>query len=315
MDCAVLLVAANESCPQPQTSEHLASIEIMKLEHIIILQNKIDIVMRDNTAPQQHKEIKDFVQGTKAENSPIIPISAQLKYNIDVVCDYICRIPIPIRDFTCPPKMSIVRSFDINRPGVTPDELQGGVVGGSLLQGVLRIGEKIEIRPGLKGRNKTTKKHLITSIMSRIVSLKAERNDLLYAVPGGLIAVGIKCDPSLTRDDHLNGHFLGHPGQLPEVLEEVEIKFYLLLRLLGVKSDSGKKEKVTSLKKEETLLINISANSVGGRVLEKKKDKAKILFLTPACASVGDKITLSRKIHKNWRLIGWGEIQKCKKAQ
>jgi len=315
MDCAVLLVAANESCPQPQTSEHLASIEIMKLEHIIILQNKIDIVMRDNTAPQQHKEIKDFVQGTKAENSPIIPISAQLKYNIDVVCDYICRIPIPIRDFTCPPKMSIVRSFDINRPGVTPDELQGGVVGGSLLQGVLRIGEKIEIRPGLKGRNKTTKKHLITSIMSRIVSLKAERNDLLYAVPGGLIAVGIKCDPSLTRDDHLNGHFLGHPGQLPEVLEEVEIKFYLLLRLLGVKSDSGKKEKVTSLKKEETLLINISANSVGGRVLEKNKDKAKILFLTPACASVGDKITLSRKIHKNWRLIGWGEIQKCKKAQ
>ena len=315
MDCAVLLVAANETCPQPQTSEHLASIEIMKLEHIIILQNKIDIVMRDNTAPQQFEDIKNFIKGTKAENSPIIPISAQLEYNIDVVCDYICRIPIPIRDFTCPPKMSIVRSFDINMPGATPEDLQGGVVGGSLLCGVLRVGEKIEIRPGLKGKVKSTGKYKSTSIMSRIVSLKAEKNDLLYAVPGGLIAVGLKCDPSLTKNDDLNGNFLGHPGQLPDVLEEVEIKFYLLLRLLGVKSDSGKKEKVSNLKKDETLLINISANSVGGKVIEKKKDKAKIQFLKPACASVGDKITLSRQIGKNWRLIGWGEIQKCKKAQ
>ena len=314
MDCALLLVAGNESCPQPQTSEHLASIEIMKLEHIIILQNKIDIIMRENLAPKQYEQIKEFVKGTKAENSPIIPISAQLKYNIDVLCDYICRIPIPIRDFTCPPKMSIVRSFDINRPGVSPDELQGGVVGGSILQGVLRVGEKVEIRPGMRGKNKTTGKFQSTSIMSRIVSLKAEKNDLLYAVPGGLIAVGLKCDPSLTREDHLNGNFLGHPGQLPDVLEGVVIKFYLLRRLLGVKSDSNRREKVSSLKKEETLLINISANSVGGKVVEKKKDRAKITFLKPACASVGDKITLSRKIDKNWRLIGWGEIEECHKA-
>lgn len=314
MDCALLLVAGNEPCPQPQTSEHLASLEIMKLEHIIILQNKIDIIMRDNIAPQQYEQIKEFVKGTKAENSPIIPISAQLKYNIDVVCDYICRIPIPIRDFTCSPKMSIVRSFDINRPGVNPFELQGGVVGGSLLQGVLRVGEKVEIRPGMRGKNKTTGKQQSTSIMSRIVSLMAEKNDLLYAVPGGLIAVGLKVDPSLTRDDHLSGHFLGHPGQLPDVLEEVVIKFYLLRRLLGVKSDSNRREKVSSLKKDETLLINISANSVGGKVIEKKKSMAKIAFLKPACASVGDKITLSRKIDKNWRLIGWGEIESCKKS-
>lgn len=314
MDCALLLIAANETCPQPQTSEHLASIEIMQLDHIIILQNKIDIIMKDGTASQQYDQIKEFVKGTKAEKSPIIPISAQLGYNIDVLCDYICRIPIPIRDFTCPPKMSIVRSFDINMPGSSPVDLKGGVVGGSLLCGVLRVGEKIEIRPGMTGKDKTTGARKCTSIMSRIVSLKAEKNDLLYAVPGGLIAVGLKCDPSLTRDDHLNGHFLGHPNKLPEVVEEVVIKFYLLRRLLGVVSDSTKKEKVSSLKKEEILLINISANSVGGKVIEKKKTMAKIQFLMPACASVGDKITLSRRIVKNWRLIGWGEVEKVTKV-
>ncbi|CAG5867814.1 unnamed protein product, partial [Menidia menidia] len=45
MDAALLLIAGNESCPQPQTSEHLAAIEIMKLKHILILQNKIDLVL------------------------------------------------------------------------------------------------------------------------------------------------------------------------------------------------------------------------------------------------------------------------------
>lgn len=315
MDCCVLLIAGNETCPQPQTAEHLASIEIMKLKHIIILQNKIDIIMRDNSAPDQYEQIKEFVKGTKAENSPIIPISAQLKYNIDVVCDYICRIPIPIRDFTRPPKMSIIRSFDINRPGVSPDELQGGVVGGSLLEGVIRVGEKVEIRPGIRGKNRSTgNKTISTSIMSRIVSLKAEKNELLYAVPGGLIAVGLKCDPSLTRDDHLYGQVLGHPGKLPDVIEEVTIKFYLLRRLLGVKSDSARNEKVSFLRKDETLLINISANSIGGTIIERKKDRAKIQFLKHACASIGDKITLSRKIDTNWRLIGWGEIESIKKA-
>ena len=54
--------AGNESCPQPQTSEHLAAIEIMKLKHIIILQNKIDLI-RDTQAKDQYQEILKFVQG------------------------------------------------------------------------------------------------------------------------------------------------------------------------------------------------------------------------------------------------------------
>ena len=47
MDSALLLIAANQACPQPQTSEHLAAVMIMKLQHIIILQNKIDIIIKE----------------------------------------------------------------------------------------------------------------------------------------------------------------------------------------------------------------------------------------------------------------------------
>lgn len=186
MDAALLLVAGNESCPQPQTSEHLAAIEIMKLKHIIILQNKIDLV-KENQAKEQHDQITKFVQGTVAEGAPIIPISAQLKYNIEVLCEYIeKKIPIPMRDFTSEPRLIIIRSFDVNKPGSEVEDLKGGVAGGSILKGVLRVGQEIEVRPGLVSKD-AEGKLACRPIFSRIVSLYAEQNDLQFAVPGGLI--------------------------------------------------------------------------------------------------------------------------------
>lgn len=155
--------------------------------------------------------------GTVAETSPIVPISAQLKYNIDAVNEYIVkRIPIPVRDFLSTPKLIVIRSFDVNKPGAEVAELKGGVAGGSILQGVLRLGEEIEIRPGIvtkdaAGRNRCK------PIFSRIVTLLAENNQLQFAVPGGLIGVGTKIDPTLCRADRLVGQVLGAVGKLPKV--------------------------------------------------------------------------------------------------
>lgn len=150
MDAALLLIAGNESCPQPQTSEHLAAIEIMKLKHILILQNKIDLV-KEGQAKEQHEQITKFVQGTVADGAPIIPISAQLKYNIEVLCEYITKkIPVPMRDFTSEPRLIVIRSFDVNKPGCEVDDLKGGVAGGSILRGVLRVGQEIEVSNRMK---------------------------------------------------------------------------------------------------------------------------------------------------------------------
>lgn len=173
MDAALLLIAANMDCPQPQTAEHLVALEIMKLQNIIVIQNKVDIIFKDEgKAEDNYKQIKEFIKDTLCKNAPIIPISAQLKYNIDAVCESIDRIPIPERKLKAPPKMIIIRSFDVNKPGSTIDQLKGGVVGGSLLEGVLEVGMEIEIRPGHaekdeKGNTKWT------PIRSRIVSLIA----------------------------------------------------------------------------------------------------------------------------------------------
>lgn len=86
-------------------------------------------------ATNQHDAIQAFIQGTVADGAPVLPISAQLKYNVDAVCEYIVKkIPIPKRDFTSPPQMIVIRSFDVNKPGSEVEDLQGGVAGGSILQ-------------------------------------------------------------------------------------------------------------------------------------------------------------------------------------
>jgi len=264
MDAALLLIAGNEPCPQPQTSEHLAAVEIMRLQHIIILQNKVDLV-KEEDALAQHQQIRRFVAGTVADSAPVIPMSAVLKYNVDVLCEYLVhRVPEPRRDFLSVPRLIVIRSFDVNKPGMEAAELRGGVAGGSILQGVLRVGDRIEIRPGILSKNNDGSMRA-EPIYSVVKSLYAEQNDLQYAVPGGLIGVGTLIDPTLTRADRLVGQVLGLRDQLPSIFTEVEISFYLLKRLLGVKTSEGSKQtKVGKLKKDETLMVNIGSTATGG---------------------------------------------------
>eukprot|EP00529_Nitzschia_sp_RCC80_P023435 CAMPEP_0113477556 /NCGR_PEP_ID=MMETSP0014_2-20120614/20269_1 /TAXON_ID=2857 /ORGANISM="Nitzschia sp." /LENGTH=476 /DNA_ID=CAMNT_0000370655 /DNA_START=80 /DNA_END=1510 /DNA_ORIENTATION=+ /assembly_acc=CAM_ASM_000159 len=327
MDAAFLLVAGNETCPQPQTSEHLAAVEIMRLKEIVILQNKVDLVKPDAAVAQQ-EQIRKFVAGTVADAAPILPISAVLKYNIDVVCEYIVRkIPVPPRDFTSVPRLIVIRSFDVNRPGQDVSDLQGGVAGGSILQGVLRVGDEIEVRPGIVTKQQRSGGEdgeggegstvmVCSPIYSKISSLYAESNDLQFAVPGGLIGVGTRIDPTLTRADRLVGQVLGLKGQLPDVFCEIEISYYLLRRLLGVKtSDGGKQAKVQKLSKSEILMVNIGSTATGGRVVAVKGELAKIALTQPVCTEEGEKIALSRRVDKHWRLIGWGQIRKGTKIE
>ncbi|RYP76123.1 hypothetical protein DL771_001947 [Monosporascus sp. 5C6A] len=307
MDAALLLIAGNESVPQPQTSEHLAAIEIMKLDKIIILQNKVDL-MREESALQHYESIAKFVRGTPAAKSPIIPISAQHKLNIDAVLDALVHtIPVPSRDFTQRPYMMIIRSFDVNKPGAGIDELKGGVAGGSILHGVLKLGDEIEIRPGIITRDDKGALQC-KPIFSRIVSLNSESNELNYAVPGGLIGVGTRIDPTLCRADRLVGQVLGLKGHLPAIYSEIEVNFYLLKRLLGVRTADGKQAKVAKLTKNEILMVNIGSTSTGAKVSAIKQDAAKLSLTSPACTNIGEKIALSRRIEKHWRLIGWATI-------
>ncbi|CAF3050955.1 unnamed protein product [Rotaria socialis] len=315
MDAALMVIAANEFCPQPQTYEHLAAVNIMNLKSILILQNKIDLVGQVK-AEEQCEQIKSFIKDTNAKYAPIIPISAQLNCNMDSVCDFIVRkIPIPIRDFTSKPKMTIIRSFDVNKPGTDADDLKGGIAGGSIIQGVLKVNQTIEIRPGLIFKDNTGQLQC-SPIKSKIISLYAEKNTLEFAVPGGLIGVGTKIDPTLTRADRLVGQVLGEAGSLSRIYIEITAKYSLLKRVVGVQSDSSNRStKINKLSENEVLLINIGSLSTGGRVLRVKSDLVKIQLTKPVCADINEKLALSRRIDGHSRLIGWGEIQTGKEIE
>ncbi|KAF3626361.1 Eukaryotic translation initiation factor 2 subunit 3 [Capsicum annuum] len=307
MDGAFLLIAANESCPQPQTLEHLSAVDILKLQNLIVLQNKVDMVQEDQ-ARNQYKAIREFLKGTVAEGAPVVPISSQLNYNIDAVCEYITKIPIPKRDFVSPPHMIVVRSFDVNKPGCGISDMKGGVVGGTITKGVLKVNQIVELRPGIIDKN-ADGKTICKPIYSRIMSLFAEQNKLQFAVPGGLIGVGTSMDPALSRSDKLVGQVLGDVGTLPEVYIKLKIRnIKLLHRHVGVeKNDTGKQ--VSNLAKGEVLMLNILSMATGANIITVRKDCVTLQLTAPVCTGIAEKVVLSRRVGGHWRLIGWGEIE------
>ena len=148
MDGAVLVVGADEPVPQAQTEEHLMALDSIGIDSIVVAQNKVDLVDREQ-AMANYEEIQAFVEGTVAEGAPIVPTSAQQAVNVDLLIEEVeSEIPTPDRDPEADARLRVARSFDINRPGATREELTGGVLGGSLSRGRLAEGEEVRIKPG-----------------------------------------------------------------------------------------------------------------------------------------------------------------------
>jgi translation initiation factor 2 subunit 3 len=303
MDGAILVIAADEPCPQPQTREHLAAAEVSGIKNLIIVQNKIDIV-DGKRAIESYKEIKAFIKGTVAENAPIIPISAQRGINIDVLLNAIQTIiPTPKRDETKPPMMFIIRSFDVNKPGTTIEGLEGGIIGGTIAQGKFAVGEEIEIRPGVMAEREG--KTVYDPLISEIVSLQAGNENVKEATCGGLVGVGTCLDPSYSKADGLTGSIAGKTGQLPPTLTELTLETHVLERAVGTKELL----KVEKINPDETLLLHVGSAVNVGKVISIKQNIVKVKLTRPICALPGSRVAISRKITARWRLIGYGLVK------
>jgi translation initiation factor 2 subunit 3 len=281
MDGACLLIAADEKCPQPQTREHLAALDIAGIERVIIIQNKIDAVSK----------------GSVVEHAPIIPTSAIFGANINtIVRAFEQIIPSPNLSEKEAFQFLVARSFDINKPGREIEDLRGGVIGGSVLKGLIKVGNEIEIRPGIKVKDK------YKPIKSTVVSISQGRNLLEEAKPGGLIGIGTKLDPALTKGDSLIGHICGEPNTLPEVLDEIEIEVNLLDRVIG----SEVQIKVIPLRHNERLLLVVGTEKTGGIVTKILKNSYIIKLNPPICPPEDFIFAISRIINRRYRLIGYG---------
>ena len=300
MDGAMLVIAANEKVPKPQTKEHLLALQTLGIKQIILVQNKVDLVSYQE-ALDNYNDITKFVKGTNLTKSPIIPISAQSKLNIDALIGAIEEnIETPTRDESKEAVMHVLRSFDVNKPGTKIKELKGGVIGGSLTRGVLKVGDEIEIRPGIFNE----KKKNYEPISTEIVSLGTGAGRVEMAKSGGLIAIGTKLDPSLTRSDSLIGSVIGKPGTLPENSQTAKIEVSLFDSAVGDADET----KVLPIQIGESLRLNIGTAPVLSKVEKIKSNNIEVQFKRPACLFDKSNVAISRRIADRWRLIGAGII-------
>ena len=299
VDAAVLVIAANEGI-KPQTREHLMALQAKNIKNLIVVQNKIDLVNKEE-AKKNYVVIKDFLKG-KYESSPIIPVSAQQKINLDEIFKAIVNIPIPERKEDKDPIFIVARSFDINRPGTKPMDLHGAVLGGTLKQGILRIGDEIEIKPGIlvKEANQFYYKVLKTKIKNLFKGSK----EVKELNPGGSMSIETELDMVFGKADTLGGNVLSLTDKLPDTTLNLKVRYKLFPEVFGL----GGHVKVESIKPSETLMLSINTSITGGIVKHVKSDVIEMSLKVPVVPFKGENVGLARNINGHWRLIGYGEI-------
>lgn len=298
MDGAILVIAANEECPQPQTREHLMALNALDIRNIIIVQNKVDLVKKEE-AIQNYNRIKEYSQKILGFEPVIIPISAQQEVNIDVLLEAIEELIVtPERDLKANPEMFVARSFDINKPGTEIDSLNGGVIGGAITKGVFEVNQEIEIRPGLNENNKWTPlKTKINSIVCGNISVKEKG-------PGGSVAISTLLDPTLTKGDSLVGSVVGIPEKMPDTRFQLNLEPHLFDKVIGTR----KEVRVETISMNEPLLLSSGTATTLG-IVYKSGNIISMNLKRPICAREGTKVAIGRQIMNKWRLIGYGIIK------
>jgi len=302
IDAAILVIAANEGI-KPQTREHFMALQAKKIKNIIIVQNKIDLVNKEQ-ALKNYREIKEFVKGTLAEDSKVIPVSAQQEINIDKILEELCNLKIPKKQTDTPPIFLVARSFDINKPGTFIKNLKGGVLGGILKKGKLTIGNEIEIKPGIN--IKKGNQQIYKTLTTKILSLYKGNQSVKETLPGASISIETNLDPSLTKTDSLTGCLISTKGSLPEINNNIKIKYKLFDEVIGALEH----QKIEPLKTKEMLMLSVNTTITVGTIekINEEKKEIELDLKIPIVPLLGDNLGIARNIKGHWRLIGWGEI-------
>ncbi|MEM0057016.1 MAG: translation initiation factor IF-2 subunit gamma [Candidatus Geothermarchaeota archaeon] len=302
MDGAMLVIASNEPIPRPQTKEHVMALQIMGVKNVVVVQNKIDLVSKEE-AKESYLKIKEFLASTEYADAPIIPVSAIHRINLHRLVEALYKfIPPPKRDLTKPLRFYIIRSFDINKPGTPIDKLQGGVIGGSIFQGKVRVGDEIEILPGYLYSEGGKIKN--TPLITKVTSIRAGGLELKEAYGGGLVGIQTDLDPYLTKSDSLVGNIAGEPGTLPPVTTMLSLEYELFKYVVG----ADETIQVKPFEVNEKIRINIGPATSLGTIKSVTKEYVNVQLYRPVVAEIGWRAALAARVGDSWRLVGVGRV-------
>ena len=350
-DACILAAASNLPCPTPQARQHLEAIKmsgIMDVEQnrqnaqIAIAQTKAELLADDSknstsrfTSEERLKNHADQarhnLKHTVAREAPIFPTCSPMGLGLDVLAEWIASLPSTSnkQNACCGPHLTVLRSFDVNRPGQPVEKLKGGVLGGTIQgAGSISIGSILEVRPGVvlpcssnstKAKPKTDSKKptpdfKIQPLRFQCTSLMSGKNKLSSASKGGLVAVGTTIDPLLLADNRMVGNIAGPPGSLPPVwgptlfmdnLQPVDVK----LPENGAKtSDSQKPSHL--VKKGCEIRAHIGSATVKGHVVRvsKSRGKLEVCLESPVCAARGASVALEGKGAAGFCLVAHAKL-------
>lgn len=301
IDMAFLVEAANApTVPQPQTLEHLVAIQNSNINDIVVIQNKCDLVSKENLELNK-RQIDNFIEDYCESELPVIPLIAQSGDNIEYIGKYLANTLHKYnKDINLPLQINIIRTFDINRPNQPIVELKGGVMGGSVVQGIVKVGDLLQISPGICKKTETS--WSVTPLFTKVESLLSEKTSMDYAIPGGLIGVGTTLDPAYTRANQLVGQIITRPGEHLKIVDKIVIKYKSFRRVNKVDK---------KLSKGEIIKIGIICKQISGTVLswDKKAREIKIQLACPACISKTP-VSIMKKINNVYKIFSIGKIIK-----
>jgi selenocysteine-specific elongation factor len=188
IDAVIFVVAADEGV-MPQTREHLAILDLLKIPAGVVALTKVDLVTEPGWLDLVEAELRETLSGTVLEKAPIVPVSARTGQGMDILVQTLQEILTqhPHRPDLGRPRLPVDRVFTL--PGF------GTIVTGTLLDGHLSVGDDVQILPnGVKGRIRGLQTHK-----------QAEQS----AFPGSRTAVNVS---GVSVDEIARGDVLTHPG-------------------------------------------------------------------------------------------------------
>jgi selenocysteine-specific elongation factor len=200
IDAALLVIAADEGI-MPQTREHLAILDLLHVRRGIVALTKADLV-DEEWLELVREEVAEYLLPTTLAHSPIVSVSA---YTMQGIPELLAQLEIMLdtsreRQNIARPRLPVDRVFTLTGFGT--------IVTGTLLDGIFKSGQEIEILPqGLK---------------TRIRSLQTHRNKVDVAQPGSRVAMNLA---SVSRENLARGDVVALPGQLrPTMLVDAHIQ-------------------------------------------------------------------------------------------
>ena len=304
IDMAFLVEAANAPIvPQPQTLEHLVAIQNTSVKEIVVIQNKCDLVSKQDLLLNK-EHIEDFIEDYYGDELPIIPLIAQTGSNIGYIGKYLSStLDKYSKDINLPLQINIIRTFDVNKPNKPIETLKGGVLGGSIVQGILFPEDIIQISPGICKKG-SSGEWVVQPLFSKVKTINSEKNRMPYAIPGGLIGIGTLLDPGYSKANQLVGQIITRPNEHLDIATEITVRYKSFRRV----------EKVDkSLKKGEILKVGIICKHISGVVKSwsKKEKEIKIVLSTPACIDKGS-VSIMKQIKGRYKIFSIGKIIKRK---